>query len=154
MTITHKNKSRFLPVILLLAVVAILAVVFAPRLINQSKVVQTLQTNAKDKEVAELLATMSKNPNKDSQEYKEAHEKFCLVTARPAVEREKAITNIREFLGMPDLPIEFLCSRFAGKPDDSGTDYNNPASEYYEAALFSFEINPKNNYIIAVGEAE
>ena len=151
---THKNKSRIFPVILFLVVVTILAVVFTPRLINQSKVVQTLQISAKDKEVAELLATMSKNPNKDSQEYKEAHEKFCLVTARPAAERERAITNIREFLGMPDIPVEFLCSRFAGKPDDSGTDYNNPASEYYEAALFSFNIDPKNNHIIEVGEAE
>ena len=57
---------------------AILAVVVTSRLINQSKVVQTLQTSAKDKEVAELLATMSNNLNKDSQEYKEAREKFCL----------------------------------------------------------------------------
>lgn len=154
MTITHKNKSRLLPAILILVVVALLAVVFTPRLINQSKVVQTLQTNAKDKEVAELLATMSENPNKDSQEYKEARQKFCPLTARPVEEREKAISNIREFLGMPDIPVEFLCSRFAGKPDDSGTDYNNPASEYYEAALFSFEIDPKTNYIIGVGEAE
>ena len=154
MTMTHKNKSRFLLVILFLAVVTILAVVFTPRLINQSKVVQTLQTSTNDKEVTELLAAMSKNPNKESQEYKEAHEKFCLLTARPVAEREKAIANIREFLGMPDIPVEFLCSRFAGKPDDSGTDYNNPSSEYYEAALFSFIIDPKNNHIIEVGEAE
>lgn len=151
---THKNKSRLLPAILFLAVVAILAVVFTPRLINQSKVVQTLQTSAKDKEVAELLATMSNNPNKDSQEYKEARQKFCLLTARPVKEREKAIANIREFLGMPDVPVEFLCSRFAGKPDDSGTDYNNPASEHYEAARFGFEIDPNTNYIIGVTEAE
>ncbi|KKQ37594.1 MAG: hypothetical protein US54_C0030G0001, partial [Candidatus Roizmanbacteria bacterium GW2011_GWA2_37_7] len=154
MTMTHKNKSRFLLVILFLAVVTILAVVFTPRLINQSKVVQTLQTNAKDKEVAELLATMSKNPNKDSQEYKEAREKFCLLTARPVAEREKAIANIHEFLGMPDIPVEFLCSRFNGKPDDSGTDYNSPASEQYEAALFSFTVDPKTNYIVEMGEAE
>ena len=150
----HKNKSRLLPVILLLAIIAILAVVITPRLISQSKVIQTLQSSAKDKEVTELLATMSSNPNKDSQEYKEAREKFCLLTARPVAEREKAVANIREFLGMPDIPVEFLCSRFAGKPDDSGTDYNNPASEYYEAALFSFNIDPKNNHIIEVGEAE
>lgn len=154
MTMTHKNKSRLFPAILFLAVIVLLAVVLAPRFLSHSEVVQTLQTSTKDKEVAELLATMSENPNKDSQEYKEAHQKFCLLTARPVKEREKAIANIREFLGMPDLPVEFLCSRFAGKPDDSGTDYNNPASEYYEAALFSFEIDPKNNYIISVGEAE
>jgi len=154
MTMKHKNKSRFLPVVLILVIVAILAVILAPRLISQSKIAQTLQSNAKDKEVAELLATMSNNPNKDSQEYKEIRQKFCLLTARPVAEREKAIANIREFLSMPDIPVEFVCSRFAGKPDDSGTDYNNPASEYYEAALFSFNIDPKNNHIIEVGEAE
>jgi len=150
----HKNKPRLLLVTFILAVIAILAVVLAPRLVSQSKVVQTLQSSVKDKEVAELLATMSKNPNKESQEYKEARQKFCLLTARPVKEREKAIANIREFLGMPDIPVEFICSRFVGKPDDSGTDYNNPASEYYEAALFSFNIDPKSNYIIEVGEAE
>jgi len=154
MTITHKNKSRIFPVILLLAVIAILTVVFTPRLINQSKVVQTLQTSAKDKEVAELLATMSKNPNKDSQEYAETRQEFCILTARPAAEREKAVTNIRQFLGMPDIPVEFVCSRFNGKPDDSGTDYNSPASETYEAARFSFIVDPKTNYIVETGEAE
>jgi len=77
----HKNKSRFLPVVLILVIVAILAVILAPRLISQSKIAQTLQSNAKDKEVAELLATMSNNPNKDSQEYKEIRQKFCLLTA-------------------------------------------------------------------------
>jgi len=83
MKMKHKNKSRLLPVILLLAIIAILAVVITPRLISQSKVIQTLQSSAKDKEVTELLATMSSNPNKDSQEYKEARQKFCLLTARP-----------------------------------------------------------------------
>jgi len=151
---TNKNKSNFLPVILILAIVAILAVVLAPRMVSQSKIAQTLQSSAKDKEVAELLATMSKNPNKDSQEYKEARQKFCLLTARPVKEREKAIANIREFLGIPDIPVEFLCSRFAGKPDDSETDYNNPTSEHYEAARHGFEVDPKTNYLIGVGDAE
>lgn len=150
----HKNKSHFLPVILILAIIAILAVVLAPRLVSQSKVAKTLQSSAKDKEVAELLATMSKNPNKDSREYKEAHQKFCLLTARPVAEREKAIANIREFLGMPDIPVEFLCSNFASKSDESGTDFNNPVLEHYEAARFGFRIDPKKNHIIEVGEAE
>lgn len=154
MNMTHKNKSRMFLVILLLAAVAILAVVLSPRLVSQLKVVQSLQTSTKDKEVTELLATMSENPNRDSQEYKEAQKKFCLLTARPVAEREKAIANIREFLSMSDIPVEFLCSRFNGKPGDSGTDYNNPASEHYEAARFAFTIDPKTNYIVEVGEAE
>jgi len=109
MRMTHQKKTRLLPALLLLAVITILAVVIAPRLISQSKVVQTLQSNAKDKEVAELLATMSNNPNKDSQEYKEVRQKFCLLTARPVAEREKAIANIREFLHgiYPEVSKEF-----------------------------------------------
>jgi type II secretory pathway pseudopilin PulG len=160
MKMTNKNISRFLPVILIFAIVAILAVVLAPRLVSQSKVVQSFQNSAKDKQIAELLATMSKNPNKESQEYKELRQKFCLLTARPVKDREKPVANIKEFLhgiyptSSKDFSVEFLCSRFAGKSDDSGSDYNNPAMEQYEAANFSFDIDPKTNYIIGVGEAE
>lgn len=154
MTMTHKNKSRLFSAIIFLAVIVLLAVVLVPRFLSHSKVVQTLQTSAKDKEVSELLATMSNNPDNNSQEYKEAHEKFCLLTARPVVEREKAIANIRQFLGMPDIPVEFLCSRFNNKPNDGGTNYNSPASETYEAARFSFIVDPKTNYIVETGEAE
>lgn len=154
MTMTNKNKSRILPVILLLSVFVVLGVMLIPRFLAQSKVVQSVQQSAKDKKVAELLATMSDNLNKDSQEYAEARQEFCILTARPAAEREKAVANIRQFLGMPDIPVEFVCSRFNGKPDDSGTDYNSPASETYEAARFSFTIDPKTNYIVETGEAE
>ena len=160
MNMTNKNKYRLLPVIFILAVIAILAVVLAPRLVSQSKIVQTLQSSAKDKEVAELLATMSNNPNKDSQEYKEARQKFCLLTARPVKEREKAVANIREFLHgiypevSKEFEPEFLCSKFNGKPDDSGTDYNSPAIEFYEAENHNFEVDPKTSYILGFGEAE
>jgi hypothetical protein len=158
MKMIHKNKSRFLPVILILAIVVVLAVVLAPRLVSRSRIAQ--QSNAKDKEVAELLATMTNNPNKDSQEYKETRQKFCLLTARPEVERAKVVANIKEFLHgiYPELSKEFdpefLCSKFNGKPDDSGTDYNSPATEFYEAENHNFEIDPKTNYILGFGEAE
>jgi len=156
----HKTKSRFLPVILFLAVIAVLAVVLAPRLVSQSKVAQTLQTSAKDKEVSELLAAMSANPNKESEEYKVLRQKFCLLTARPEAERVKAVNNIREFLHgiyptvSKEFEPKFICSKFNGKPDDSGTDYNNPATEFYEAENHSFEVDPKTNYILGFGEAE
>ncbi len=160
MKMTHKSKSRFLPTILLLAVIAFLAVVLVPRFLSQSKVVQSLQNSAKDKQVADLLATMAKNPNKESQEYKGLRQKFCLLTARPEKERGKAVANIKEFLHgiyptvSKEFEVEFLCSRFAGKPDGSGSDYNNPSVEQYEAANFSFDIDSKTNYIVGVGEAE
>ena len=160
MIIKHKNKSRFLPVILLLLFIVFLAVVLAPRFLSQSKVVQSFQNSAKDKEVAELLEAMNAKPNKESEEYKALRQKFCLLTARPDTERAKAVANIKEFLHgtypaeSGDFQVEFLCSRFNGKPDDSGTDYNNPASEYYEVKNHSFEVDPKTNYILGLGDAE
>jgi hypothetical protein len=105
-------------------------------------------------EISELLAVMEKNPNKDSQVYKKAREKFCLLTARPAQERELAVVNIQKFLGSSDMPVEFLCSRFNGKSDDSGTDCSSPASEHYSAGGFGFTVDPNTNYIVEVGEAE
>ncbi|MCL5411804.1 MAG: hypothetical protein M1150_03655 [Patescibacteria group bacterium] len=131
-----------------------------PRFLTQSKIVQSFHNNAKDQQVAELLEEMNANPNKESEEYKALRQKFCLLTTRPEAERAKAVNNIREFLHgiYPAVSKEFepelICSRFNGKPDDSGTDYHNPASEFYEAENHSFEIDPKTNYIIGVGDAE
>ncbi|PIS14556.1 hypothetical protein COT64_01995 [Candidatus Shapirobacteria bacterium CG09_land_8_20_14_0_10_39_12] len=106
------------------------------------------------KRIAELNAVMTKYPNKDSQQYKAAREEFCVLTGRPAEEREQAVANIRQYLGMTDIPVDFICSRFNTLPGDTGTDYNNPAIEHYEAALFGFQVDPKTNYIVEVGEAE
>ena len=105
-------------------------------------------------EVSKLLAVMEKNPNKDSQVYREARQKFCLLTARSAQEREQAVVNIQKLLGSSDMPVEFLCSRFNGALDDSGTDYSNPASEYYSAGGFGFTVDPNTNYVVEVDEAE
>jgi len=150
----QKTKSRILPLILLVAVAVFLVVVLIPRLVSQSKTIQALQSNAKDKEIVELQAKMSQIKDQQSQEYKDLRKQFCLLTARPTEERAKAVANIKEFLGKPDVQVEFLCSRFAAKPDESGTDYNNPAEERYEAAYFGFLIDPRNNHIIEVGDAE
>ena len=160
MIMKHKNKSRILPLILFLSVIVILVIVLASRFLTQSKVVQSIQNNTKDQQITELLDAMNANPNKESEEYKALRQKFCQLTARSEAERAKAVTNIREFLHgiYPAVSKEFepvfLCSRFNGKPDDSGSDYNNPATEYYEAENHSFEIDPKTNYIIGFGDAE
>lgn len=160
MKMKHTNKSRLLPVILFLAVIAILAIVLVPRLVSQSKVAQTLQQSAKDKKIAELQARMAQIVNKEDEEYKAVRQEFCNLSARPEAERAKAVANIREFLHgiypevSKEFEPEFICSRFNGKPDDSGTDYNNPATEFYEAENHSFEVDPKTNYILGFGEAE
>jgi len=140
MKMKYKNRSRLLPVILILAVIAVLAVILAPRLVSQSKVVQTLQTKEKDKEIARLEAVMMEIKDKDSQEYKEAKQQYCLLKSRPAAERGQAVANVREFLGMPTVDVEFDCGR--------------GNFEYYTAARFSFIIDPANNHIVEVGEAE
>ena len=137
---TNKNKSRFLPILLLLAVIVLLAIVLLPCFMGQSKIAQSLRVDSKNKEIVELEAVMASDPNKDSQEYKEAKQKYCLLKSRPAAEREQAVANVREFLGMPDADVEFTC----GRGD----------SEYYTAARFALTVDPKTNYIIEVGEAE
>lgn len=108
----------------------------------------------KARRIAELKAIREKNPNKDSQQYQEAQQELCLLTARPTEDREQAVANISQFLGKPDVPAEFLCSRFNSLPNDRGTDYKSPSSEYYEAANWMLTVNPENNYIVEMREAE
>lgn len=144
-----KKTNRFA---LILGIVAILGLVAWAGLRMQRG--DTVAETKKANEIAELVATMEANPNKDSQAYKEAQQKFCLLTARSAQEREQAVTNIQKFLGSSDMPVEFLCSRFNGKSDDSGTDYTSPVSEHYSAGGFGFTVDPNTNYIVEVDEAE
>lgn len=156
----HKNKARFLPIVIPLAVIVLIGIVLAPRFLAQSKIAQSFQNSAEDKKIAELQARMAQIVNKEDEEYKAVRQEFCNLSARPESERAKAVANIKEFLHgiypleSKDFEVEFLCSRFHGKPDESGTDYNNPATEYYEAEHHSFEVDPKTNYIIGVGDAE
>lgn len=96
--------------------------------------------DTKTQQIAKLEAVMMEIKDKDSQEYKEAKQQYCLLKSRPAAEREQAVANVKEFLGMPDVPVDFTC----GRGD----------SEYYTAARFAVTIDPKTNYIIEVGEAE
>lgn len=141
---THKNKSRFLPVILFLAVIVLLAIVLIPHIFKQSEVVQSLQTNGKDKQIAQLVATMNANKDAESQAHKDAYKQFCQLTARPEDQREKAVANIKEFLGDESVAVDFICSTFAG------TDYNNPKYEHYNAKLGGFTIDPKTDYIVSL----
>lgn len=146
MNMTNKNKSRFLPTILVLVMIVVLAVVLIPHFLSQSKVVQSLQTSAKDKEIAALVAVMDKNRDVDSQAHKEAYKQFCILTARPTSERDKVVANIREYLARPDGNVDFVCSKF------EGGDYNKPSTEFYNAAQFGFRVDPKTNYVLEIGQ--
>ena len=94
----------------------------------------------KEDRVAKLEEIMAANPDKNSQKYQEARQEFCLLTARPVAEREQAVAHIRQYLGMPDVPVEFVCTR--------------GETEYYEAARFSFSIDRNSNLITETAEAE
>lgn len=144
MKMTNKNKSRFLPVILLLVVVALLAIVLTPRLINQSKTAQTLSTDAKATRIAQLVEAMNTNKDAESQAHKDAYKEYCQLTARPENQRAKAVASIKEFLGDQAATVDFICSGF------TGTDYANPISEHYNAKLGGFTIDPKTNNIVSV----
>jgi hypothetical protein len=112
-----------------------------------------LQESAKDKEDPSSWQPCARTLI-SSQEYKEAHEKLCLLTARPVAEREKAIANIREFLGMSDIPVEFsvvgLTTSLVIMERTITAQFQNTMKQLD----FAFTIDPKPNYIVEVGEAE
>lgn len=81
--------------------------------------------------------------------YKEARARFCLLTARPAEEREQAVANIREFLGMPTVDVDFVCSQF-----EDHLDYTAIKGEYYTAAGFGLTVEVLTNSIIKLDAAE
>lgn len=90
--------------------------------------------------IAQTEANLASIEDKDSQEYKDAKEQYCLLKSRPATEREQAVANVKEFLGMPEVEVKFTCGR---------GNY-----EYYEADRWAFTIDPETNYIIEKTEAE
>jgi len=121
-----------------IAVIALVAFAYT----SQGKV-ETSVTAAEDTKaqlIAEMQAKMDSIKDKESQEYKDAKAQFCELRSRPAAEREQAVTNIREFLGMPNVEATFDCGR--------GT------FEYYDAAGWSFIIDPAHNNIVEMGQGQ
>lgn len=100
----------------------------------------TATEDTKAQQITEAEAVLANIKDKDSQEFKEAKQKYCLLKSRPAAKREQAVANVREFLGMPTVDVEFDCGRGNW--------------EYYEASSWSFMIDPETNYIVETGEAE
>lgn len=141
-----KKNNRFLLIVLLVGLVlAVGLVVAAPRFLSNKS--QKTENNAKYTEVQQLADALTNDPkyrDKESQAYKEARQRFCLLSARPVEQREKAVANIREFLGKPTIGVDFICSSF------EGSGYTTPKTEFYNAALFGFSIDPKTNYIVGV----
>lgn len=121
-----------------IAVIALAAFAYT----SQGKV-ETSVTAAEDTKaqlIAEMQAKMDNIKDKESQEYKDAKAQFCELRSRPAAEREQAVANIREFLDMPNVEATFDCGR--------GT------FEYYNAAGWSFIIDPAHNTIVEMGQGQ
>jgi len=143
MKIRKNNKLSL--VILLVGLLIVSLVALAPRFLVQKS--QKIADNAKYTEVQQLADALANDPkyrDKESQAYKEARQRFCLLSARSVEQREKAVANIREFLSKPTVGVDFICSKF------EGSDYTKPKIEYYNAALFGFTVDPKTNYIVEV----
>ncbi len=141
------RKTNKLPLAVLLAGLFLVVgwIALSPRFLAQKS--QKVADNAKYAEVQQLADALANDPkyrDKESQAYKEARQRFCLLSSRPVEQREKAVANIREFLGKPTVDVEFVCSKF------EGSEYTKPKIEYYNAALFGFTIDPKTNYIVEV----
>lgn len=139
------KKNNRLPLVVLLAglVLVVGLAVAAPRFLSNKS--QKAENNARYTEVQQLADALQNDPkyrDKESQTYKEARQRFCLLSARPVEQREEAAANIREFLGKPTVDVDFICSKF------EGSDYTKPKIEYYNAALFGFTVDPKTNYIV------
>ncbi len=144
MKIRKNNKLPF-PVFLAGLLLVVGWVALSPRFLTQKS--QKAVDNAKYTEIQQLADALQNDPkyrDKESQAYKEARQRFCLLSVRPAEQREKAVVNIREFLGKPTVNVDFVCSKF------EGNDYTKPKIEYYNAALFGFTVDPETNYIVEV----
>lgn len=141
-----KKNNRFLLIVLLVGLVLAVGLgVAAPRFLSNKS--QKAENNAKYTEVQQLADALQNDPkyrDKESQAYKEARQRFCLLSARSVEQREKVVANIREFLGKLTVDVDFICSKF------EGSDYTKPKIEYYNAALFGFTVDPKTNYIVEV----
>ncbi len=99
--------------------------------------------NALQQELSQLLNTDPSYRDKGTQKYQQAQKEWCLVSARPAEEREKAVTAIRDFLDRPDANVEYECIR---NPDNNTNEQ--PQTESYIVDFDRFTIDIKTNQVI------
>jgi hypothetical protein len=102
------------------------------------------------KEITEKLSTDSKYRDRTSQSTKQLRENLCSLTARPAAEREKAVSAVRDFLEMPTAEVEYQCNNAFYSLDE---DRLIPAKgETYTVGMTYFVVDPATNYVLQVDE--
>jgi len=126
--------------ILIGTIVVITLVAFAYTSQGKAETSVTAAEDTKVQQIAELDAKLASIKDKESQEYKGVKAQFCELRSRSAAEREQAVANVREFLGMPNTEVKFDCGR--------------GNLEYYDAAGWSFIIDPAHNNIIEMGQGQ
>jgi hypothetical protein len=105
--------------------------------------------NALQQELSNILNNDPSYRDKGTQKYQQAQKEWCLVSARPAEEREKAVEAIRDFLDRPDANVEYECVRNPSKDSSE-----RPQTESYIVDLDRFTVDTKTNVIIEMSPKE
>lgn len=105
--------------------------------------------NALQQELSNLLNNDPTYRDKGTQKYQQAQKEWCLVSARSAEEREKAVSAVRDFLDRPDANVEYECVRNpSNNPDEQ------PQTESYTVDFDRFTIDTKTNLVIEMSPME
>lgn len=105
--------------------------------------------NALQQELSNLLNNDPSYRDKGTQKYQQAQKEWCLVSARPAEEREKAVEAVRDFLDRPDANVEYECVRNPNSnPDEQ------PQTESYTVDFDRFTVDTKTNLVIEMSPKE
>lgn len=140
-----------LPLVALLLVLAIFALMFVRSKYRSFKVQQVEDQRTQEiKVITEKLGTDPKYRDGISQSTKQLRERFCDLTARPAEEREKAVSAIRDFLEMPTAEVEYECNNaFYSMEEDRLIPVK---GETYTVGMTYFIVDPATNYVLQVEE--
>jgi len=102
------------------------------------------------KELTDLADNDPKYRERNSQASRELSDKLCALTARPAEEREKAVTAIRDFLEMPTAEVDYHCNNaFYSLEEDK---FIPAKGETYTVGMTYFVVDPATNYVLQVEE--
>ena len=99
--------------------------------------------NQLQQELTNLLSNDPAYRDKNTQQYKQAQNEWCAVSARPPYEQEKAVAAIRDFLDKSNADIEYECAiRNPNKPNEK------PKQEIYIFDFERFIIDTKTNTVV------
>lgn len=140
-----------LPLIVLPLIVAVLGLMFVRTKYQSLRVQQIEDQRIQEiKEITEKLSTDPKYRDGTSQSTKQLRARLCDLTARPAEEREKAVTAIRDFLEMPTVEVEYECSNAFYSLEEN--QFIPAKGETYTVGLTYFIVDPETNHVLQVEE--